>query len=407
MKILRLSAYCEPEQISSSHLTNDLNEAFCNAGFEIENYVPMPTRGVGDDVRKEYKKKKCEIKYEGKMTIHRFSMFRERKNALLRAIRYILVNIVQYFKGCRAKNVSLIYSASTPPTQGVLCGMVKKRLKVPFVYNLQDIFPDSLVNSGLTKKGSLIWKIGRRIEDYTYRSADKIIVISEGLKKNIIEKGVPEDKISVVSNWIDLDNIVPVPRSKNTLIEELGIPSNKFIVVYAGNLGETQGADVILKAAADLQSIEDIVFVIIGGGSEYDSICKSAKALPNVIVHPLFPASRISEVYSLGDVAIITCKKGTGNAGFPSKTWSIMACNTPIIASFDEDSDLAGVLNRIKSCVCVQPENRTDLGNAIIEAYNKCSRNEETLELRKYAVENASKDRCVNRYISVIQEALS
>lgn len=91
-------------------------------------------------------------------------------------------------------------SASTPPIMGATCAMIKMNLNIPFVYNLQDIFPDSLYNNGLAKKEGILWKIGRMIENFTYRHADKIIVISEDFKKNIMAKGVPEEKIVVVYN---------------------------------------------------------------------------------------------------------------------------------------------------------------------------------------------------------------
>ena len=186
MKILKLSAYYAPESISSSHLTEDLEKAYIDAGFDIDVYAPTPTRGVSAEVREKYKKIKYEEKYDGKIKIHRFSMSREGKNPIFRAIRYLRVNLKHYRRGKRAKDVDVVMAGSTPPTQGMLCARVAKKLskkygrKVPFIFNLQDIFPDSLVNAKMTKKGSLIWKIGRRIEDYTYRNADKIIVISEG-----------------------------------------------------------------------------------------------------------------------------------------------------------------------------------------------------------------------------------
>lgn len=93
------------------------------------------------------------------------------------------------------RDADIISSGSTPPTQGLVCARLKKKFGIPFVYNLQDIFPDSLVSSGLVRKRSLLWKIGRRIEDKVYEAADKIIVISDDHKQNIMNKGVPEEKM--------------------------------------------------------------------------------------------------------------------------------------------------------------------------------------------------------------------
>lgn len=411
MKLLKLSSYYKPELISSTHLSKDLEEAYLDAGFTIDVYCPTPTRGISKEVRAKYKKIKYEEMADGKITVHRFSMFREGKNPIMRAIRYVFVNIAQYHKGSHAKDIDVIMSGSTPPTQGVLCGMVKKKLSkrykkyVPYVYNLQDVFPDSLVTTGLTKKGSLLWKIGRKIENYTYKSADKIIVISESMKRNIMEKGVPEDKITVISNWIDTEEVQPVSKENNRLYEEFGISRDKFTVLYAGNFGAAQGADVVLKAAEALRENEDIQFVIFGGGSGYAKAKETveAKGLSNVIINKLLPQDRVPEVYSLGDVAIITCKKGVGNSGMPSKTWSIMACDTPIIAAFDTDSELADILNTSGTGVCVEPENEQVLAQAILDM--KATENKPQCG-REYVLKNASREVCVQKYVEVLKDAI-
>lgn len=408
MKMLRLRAYYAPEVVSSSHMTKDTEEAFVNAGFSSISFTPTPTRGVSKEVREKYKKIKHEEFYNGQMVVKRFSMFGEGKNPILRALRYFLCAFVEYFKGISQKDIDIIYSGSTPPIQGMLCAAVAKRLskkykkKVPFVYNLQDVFPDSLVSTGLAKKGSILWKIGRKVEDFTYNNAEHIIVISDGIKRNIMEKGVPEQKITVVSNWIDTESVFPVSKEENKLFDEFSIPRDKFIVLYAGNFGASQGTSVILETAELLKDNDNIQFVLFGGGSGFEGAKNkvSEKELKNVIINPLLPQDRISEVYSLGDVALITCKKGVGSGAMPSKTWSIMACNTPIIASFDKGSDLEEALTKSGAGICVEPQNPNELAKAIEEFLGK----EKTeIDTRSYVLENASRDICVGKYIEVLK----
>lgn len=411
MKILKLSSYYAPEQISSSHLSRDLEDAYLDAGFTLDVYCPTPTRGVTEEIREKYKKIKYEEMRDGKIIVHRFAMFREGRNPILRAVRYVLVNVIQYYKGSRAKGIDVITAGSTPPTQGVLCAKVAKKLskankkKVPFVYNLQDIFPDSLVTTGLTKKGSLLWKIGRKIEDYTYKNADEIIVISESMKKNILDKGVPEEKITVVSNWIDTEKTKPIPKAENSLFEELGLSRDKFTVVYAGNFGAAQGADVIIRTAEILKNNDAIQFAIFGGGSGFEAAKNEVKEkdLTNVVINSLLPQERVPEVYSLGDVALITCRKGVGDSGMPSKTWSIMACNTPIIASFDTDSELAQVLRDSGAGSVTEPENAEALASAILE---KIKSPGISCNSRSYVVDNASKAACTAKYIEITKSAI-
>lgn len=411
MKMLRLRSYFYPENVAASHLTEDLEDALVKNDFYIINYAPTPSRGISEEERRKYKSIKFEKFKSGKVVVHRFPMFRETRNGIQRGFRYILCSLVEFYLGIKETDIDIVFSSSTPPTQGMLSAKVAMILskhygkKVPFVFNLQDIFPDSLVNSGMTRTGSLIWKIGRKIENYTYSHADKIIVISEGFKRNIMAKGVPEGKIAVVSNWVDMDAVVPVERKLNSLFDELGIDRSKFIAVYAGNLGEAQGAEVIIDAAKKLITENDIQFVIFGGGARYQEIKNMVvkEKINNVFITGLQPQERVSEVYSMGNVALITCKPGTGDAGMPSKTWSIMACNTPIIASFDTDSDLADVLRVSEAGCCVEPCNPEALSKAIKEVYEDWKQGKSvTADIRSYAIKTASKEVCVQKYVDTV-----
>ena len=410
MNLLFLDAYYEPETIAYTHLERDLIEGLISDGHSINIICPTPTRGIDKETREKYKNKKLEKKYKGSVTVRRFMAPQEGKNPLGRAFRYFWCNFRTYQIAVKNRDIDIVFSNSTPPTQGALSALVARRLsrktgkKVPFLYNLQDIFPDSLVNSNLTHKGSILWKLGRKLEDFTYRHADKIIVISQAFKKNLLAKGVSEKKIEIISNWIDLESVQPVERKDNKLIDEFDLDPSKFLVVYAGNFGAAQGADIVIKVAMELQNHKDIQFVIFGGGPYFKDAREQAKNLDNIFIHELMPQDRISEVYSLGDIALITCKKGTGKAGMPSKTWSIMACNTPIIASFDEESDLADVIRNSGAGVCVNPEDVFALSDAIVKVSEMKQKNSDCMELRKYVLKNASKQICVRKYKNSITD---
>ncbi len=418
LRILKLSSYYAPEQEASAHLTQDLEEAYINSGMIIENFVPTPTRGVSDEVRKKYKKIKYEEFYDGKIIIHRFSMFREGKNPILRALRYLLVNFKQYIKASRAKDIDLILSGSTPPTQGLLCSLVKKKLskryrkKVPMVFTLQDIFPDSLVTANMTKKGSLIWKIGRKIEDYTYKNADKIVVISEDFKRNIMEKGVPEDKIVVVPNWIDSEKVYPIDRKDNVLFSRYNLDPDKYYICYSGNIGHSQNMRMLLNTAKELKTeLPDIRFVLVGEGAAQEETAVAIKdeAIDNVIMLPFQPYEDIAHVFSLGDAGLIISKPGIGNSSVPSKTWSIMAAARPVICSFDEDSELSRLIKKVGCGVTAQAEDGTEAFKKVIrELYTHRSNNIEIGALgRTYVTEYLSKDKCVKMRIDTMKSVIN
>ncbi len=417
MKILKLPPYNSVEQVSSSHLGRDLTEAFVKAGFEIEIHCPTPSRNIDKATREKYRRLLYEEKYDKAVRIYRFRMFAEGRNSMMRACRYLLCNLIQYFKGAKVKDVDVIFGQSTPPTQGLLCGLVKRRLEqktgkqIPFIYNLQDIFPDSLVNTGLTRKGSLLWKIGRTIEDFTYRHADKIIVISEDFKRNIMEKGVPEEKIVVVPNWVDTNEVRPISRAANPLFERYGIDRRKFIVSYCGNIGHTQNMDMLLDVAKQLSGeIPELLFVLVGEGAAKEHVTGrvAAEAIGNVRLLPFQPYSEISLVFSLGDIGLLISKPGVGGNSVPSKTWSYLAAGRPLLVSFDCDSSLTSLVGKVGCGLTCGAGDGDALAAALRRLHDQPG---QAAEMGRrglaYVMTDLQKDKCVMAYVQTIQQAIA
>ena len=415
MKVLSFNAYYTPEFAASLFLEEDIAEGFAKAGLDNEMYVPIPARGVSDEVRREYQvNKREEFFYDNRLHVIRYNLIKEGKKTLFRALRYFFQNIRQYQCGVKAKDIDVVFCGSTPPTQGLIAGWIKKRLckkykkYIPFVYNLNDVFPDSLVGSGLAKKGGLLWKIGRKIENRTYKNADKIIVISQDFKLNLLSKGVPEDKIEVVYNWVDTKKIAPVAKEVNPLYEEFGISRDDFNVVYAGNLGNAQNVMLLIEAAKKLKDQKGIRFIIFGsGGIEQELKNEIATShLENVKMLPLQPVERVSFVYSLGDVCVVACKAGLGGSAMPSKTWSIMACESAVIANFDE-----GELKQIiEDNGCGVFTKAGDI-NAFSEAIVQLSQSPQECKTmgkngRRFVMDNLEKDKCTKKYADIISSVI-
>ncbi len=407
MRLLFLPAYFYPEQAASSYLGANRNQAFANAGFKSVAYVPTPTRGVTDEVRNKYKKIKKEYRYDGQYEINRFSMFREGKNPVLRALRYSLCWIRQFNRGLFAKDIDCIYIASTPPIQGMLGGLLSKIKKVPFVYNLQDIFPDSLVGTGLAKKGGMLWKIGRKIEDFTYRNADKIIVISEDFKKNIMAKGVPEEKIVVIYNWVDEEAVVDIPRSENKLFDKYNLDRDKFYITYSGNIGLTQNMDLLLDVMDELKTeAPDIRLVLIGEGAYKKQVEEmvNAKNLTNVKLLPFQPYEDISHVFSLGDAGLVISKPGVGENSVPSKTWSIMSASRPVLANFDEN-ELKDIVSEHRCGIFTKAGDKEAFKASILELYHNpelCR--EYGRNGRQFVMDHLTKKVGTKKYVDVIKQ---
>lgn len=409
MKILELPAYFFPESMSSAHLDDNLRQAIVDAGMEMAIYCPTPTRGITQDVRTEYKKRKLDKMYDGHVTVHRFSLYSEGKSSILRALRYTFASIIQFNRAVFAKdanNCDVMFITSTPPIKGAMAGLAKMFNHKPIVYNLQDIFPDSLYGTGLAKKGGLLWKIGRVIENFTYRHADKIIVISEDFKKNIMAKGVLEEKIVVIYNWVDEEAVVDVPRQHNILFERYNLDLNKFYITYSGNIGLTQNMDMLLDVMAELQTeAPDIRLVLIGEGAYKEQVEKiiSEKRLQNVILLPFQPYEDISHVFSLGDAGLVISKPGVGANSVPSKTWSIMSASRPVLANFDEN-ELKDIIDNHRCGIFTKAGDKEAFKASILKLLRHPELCKEYGQNgRKFVMDNLTKKVGTQKYVDVIK----
>jgi len=405
MKILILQAYYTPEIAASIYLTENIYESFAKSGFYVDLYVPFPTRGVSKRVREQYKNKKLEVLFDGKISIHRFSMIPEYKSSIFRTLRYVFCCLKYIYYGIKCKNVDIILISSTPPIQGAMAVLLKMMIHKPVFYNLQDIFPDSFVGTSLTTKGSLLWKIGRKIENFTYHNVDRIIVISNDFKRNIIAKGVPENKIDVVYNWVDEKAVVNIAREDNILYDKYNLSRDDFYISYCGNIGLTQNMDMLLRVADDLKEIKDIHFVLIGNGVYRQDVEKiiSEKHISNVSLIPFQSYENISYVFSLGDIGLVISKSGVGNNSVPSKTWSIMSAERPVLANFDEN-ELKDIINQNNCGVFTKAGDVNSFKNAILYLYdNKNKRIEMGKNGRNFILNNLTKDIGTSKYVEIVK----
>lgn len=368
MRVLMPFAYFLPEQVASTHLDRDMLSCFSENGLDVRIVCPVPTRGCSAEEIHRYAGIRHETMYGGRVTVDRYWAPQEKGNSLLRALRYYWCYLRQA-RLCAKIDADAALIPSTPPFNLKLAAKLKKkRPGMRILYNLQDIFPDSLVNTGLAGPGSLLWKIGRRMEDRGYAAADRIVVISDDFRQNIRAKGVPDEKIALIRNWVDENAVVAVPREENRLFDEYGLDRDRFYVCYSGNIGHTQNMELLLDVAASLADRPDVGFVIVGDGAYREQVAERIRTekIGNVTMIPFQPYERISEVFSIGDAGLIISKAGIGGNSVPSKTWSVMSASRPVLASFDKDSELDRVVTGNRCGVCVPPDDPQALRNAIL-----------------------------------------
>lgn len=242
------------------------------------------------------------------------------------------------------------------------------RPRTPFVYNVQDLYPETFVEAGLLRNRPAIAAL-RRMERYMYRKAAHITVITPSFRDNLVSKGVPEDKISVIPNFVDVDFIRPFPKDNDFSREhEL---ADKFVITHAGNVGYAYDLDTLVEAADRLKDCEDMIFLIVGDGAakpELERKVKSAGA-KNVRFLPFLPVEQLPWLRASSDIQVALYKCGAASYSMPSKIYEIMASARPVLAGADTDSDLWRLVQDAQCGICVKSENRDALVHAILTLY--------------------------------------
>lgn len=304
----------------------------------------------------------------------------------------------------RGTDVFIVYS--TPPFLSIPVSWSRIMKAVPIVYNLQDLFPDSAVKSGLLHNSTLI-RILRRMERTAYERAWAVAAISPALGEHV-QRLTSKPQVRLLPNWTDTEKVRFVSRDKNRFLPMLPEDfRSKFMVLYAGNIGFAQSVDVIVDAAQELQGVADIRFVIAGDGQGKAAIQRKLEELnlPNLALLPLQPQDMVPDVYSACDVGLVTVRKGIGECAVPSKTWPMMACSRPVIACIDASSDLARLINAHDIGVVVPPENSKALAEAIMVMYSDSERCRATgTRARNYVEHNLSRRAITSVYSRLVNE---
>ena len=400
MKLLIPFSYYHPEQCAGLFVIDDMTEVAAREGIVSQITVPTPTRNVPADAKWE----RDETFWDGKVKVHRFHMYGEGKNPVLRALRYFFCEIVQLHY-MLWKDYDVAFIDSTPPIQGLKLPIVRLFRKKPFVYNAQDLFPETLSGTGLANQGGILWKIGMWVSNVTFSNSDKIIAISKDIKRSMVARGVPVEKIEVVYNWVDEKAVQPVKKEDNPLFEEFGLSRDKFTIVYAGNLGNAQNIGIVMDGAKELPEVQ---FAVFGSGGLENEIRKRIKEenLTNVHLNPLQPVERVSYVYSLGDACIVSCKEGLGGSAMPSKSWSIMSCGRPVVASFDE-GELKLILEDNNCGVFSHAGNVQEFVDAIKSLQDNPERcNEMGRNARQFILDNLTKEVGAKKYVDIIKSVV-
>jgi colanic acid biosynthesis glycosyl transferase WcaI len=289
----------------------------------------------------------------------------DKRNIPARAAAFAGFTVLSTAMGVRGRSGArpdAVLAMSPPLTLGGSGWLAARRWRVPFVFNIQDVFPDVAVELGAISNPQVI-RLASWLERWSYRRSDAVTVLSDDLRDNLVAKirgTVPDayDRIRVIPNFVDTARIAPADPEAGTYRGEHGL-TGKRVVMYAGNVGFSQSLDLVLAAARTLAGrpeTADVVFVINGGGSARPQLEEEAKGLDNVVFVDFQPKERLPEVLAAADIHVVPLRRGLARSSVPSKTYSILAAGRPVVASVDEGTEVARVVEGAGAGLAVPPD---------------------------------------------------
>jgi len=299
-----------------------------------------------------------------------------------------------------------IVVATSPQFFCAAAGFLISRLKRrPFVFELRDIWPESIVSVGAMKPGAAI-RILEKLELFLYGKAVKIVVLTESFRRNLISRGIPDDKIAAIRNGADLSFFYPRP-APSYLIETLGA-KGKFIVSYIGTVGMAHAVEKILNVAEELRQSEDILFLIVGEGAQKQKIGElvKRKGLSNVRVLPGVSKAEVPDYYALTDLNLVTLRNSpVFRTVLPSKIFEIMAMSKPILCAVD--GECRQMIEDAGCGVFAEPENVRQIAGQIRQLRNRREKLRAMGENgRRFAERFFNRDDLARRYLDVLKDSV-
>ncbi|MGH9508655.1 MAG: glycosyltransferase family 4 protein [Terriglobales bacterium] len=305
--------------------------------------------------------------------------------------------------------VDVIYGMSTPPTVGLPPLLDHVFNGVPYVFNVADIWPDAVRDSGMIGN-RYIYRVAEAFLKWlcatVYAHAAYVTTITEGYKKILVERGVPEQKVHAIYNWIDESLLAPQPRD-SALARDLEF-EGKFTFLYAGNLGALQGLDTIIRAAALLQHVHDIQVMFMGSGALEGELRRLAADLnlSNVRFAGTFDQRKMQFIYPLAEVLLIHLNDAPYlRATVPGKTQASLAVARPVLmAARGESAEMIRKAGAGMTCAPSRPE---ELAATMLEMYHLAVQQREAMGSRgrEYYLKNMSLEVGAGRIEQLLQWA--
>jgi glycosyltransferase involved in cell wall biosynthesis len=334
-RILLLTQWFDPEPTFKGLV---FARELVRQGFEVEVLTGFPNY-PGGKVYPGYRIKWLQREEIDGVRVTRVPLYPNHdQSAVKRVLNYASFAASSLFYGLfMAKRADVIYAYHPPLTVGITAALLRLFRRMPVVYDIQDMWPDTLRATGMLNNPRALNMVAR-VCQWVYRHVDHIVVLSPGFKRLLLQRGVPESKLDVIYNWADEASLAS-PQGR---LPE-GFPGeDRFRIMFAGNMGKAQALDAVLEAAALLQErASRVCFVMLGGGVEVPRLKQRAAQLKldNVVFLPPVPMSEVGTQLNAADALLVHLRKDPlFEITIPSKTQAYMAVGKPLLMAVDGDA---------------------------------------------------------------------
>lgn len=360
-----ISQWYDPEG-GSAAVPGAVSRSLVALGHDVDVITGFPNYPTGR-LYPGYRLRPYQFESRDGVSVHRVPLIPSHdRSAIRRAANYLSFASSAALRGrlLREPDVWLVYS--TPATVAVPALLAHARYRRPYVLLIQDLWPDTVVASGFVEPGAALRTITRglhRFCDATYRHAAAIAVTAPGMADVLRARGVPDDKISFLPNWVDERVFRPVPRD-DALARSLGLSG--FVVMYAGSLGDLQGLETAVEALDHLDDVPDLTLAFVGSGVAEGRLRELAatRTRHRIVFLGQQPVERMAELMALSDVQLVCLRDlPLFRSTLPSKVQATLAAGRPIVAS--APGDAARLVDDSGAGVSVPPADPVALAGAL------------------------------------------
>jgi glycosyltransferase involved in cell wall biosynthesis len=395
-----------PDTAATGQLLTELCEGLVrqhNCRVSVVAGVPLlPAGGAENEIRSQRLVERQD--YRG-MTVLRARGTRLSKQRFSgRFSNYVSYFLSACYAGLKLERPDVVVALTDPPIIGLAAYLAARRFRVPLVMSYRDIFPEA---ARLLEDfhSETVNRALQAVNCFLVRRAERSIALGETMRKRLIEgKGAPPERVVVIPDWADCQDIVPVPK-QNAFAQAPDL-AEKFIVMHSGNIGLSQGLEVLVDTAARLQSFPEIVIVFVGDGVKKAALEEQARALrlQNVRFLPYAPKERLTESFASADVFIVSLKKGLSGIIVPSKLYGILAAGRPYVAAVEEDCEVTAITRQYDCGVLATLGDPADLAEKILTLYRDRALAERLGRNARHAALQFDRGPQVEKYFTLFQQ---